>query len=78
MRAWDTSKITIRELTPELRDRLLDSFNTLHDYGKRAPWASREADFASSLLAFIPRAREDRSKDSEQKTKDDGRAKDDG
>ena len=47
-----------RELTPELKNRLLDSFNILHDYGKKAPWASREADFASSLLAFIPRVRD--------------------
>ena len=46
----------LRVLTPELKDRLLDSFNILHDYGKSAPWAKREADFASSLLAFIPRA----------------------
>ena len=46
----------LRVLTPELKDRLLDSFNLLHDYGKAAPWARREADFASSLLAFIPRA----------------------
>lgn len=44
----------LRVLTPELKDRLLDSFNLLHDYGKAAPWARREADFASSLLAFIP------------------------
>ena len=48
----------IRELTPELKNRLSDSFNILHDYGKKAPWASREADFASSLLAFIPRVRD--------------------
>ena len=46
----------LRVLTLELKDRLLDSFNLLHDYGKAAPWARREADFASSLLAFIPRA----------------------
>ena len=39
-----------------LEDRLLDSFNILQDYGKAASWARREADFASSLLAFIPRA----------------------
>lgn len=52
---FDAGKI--RELTPELKDRLLDSFNILHDYGKKAPWASREADFVSSLLAFIPLAR---------------------
>lgn len=46
----------LRVLTPELKDRLLDSFNILQDYGKAASWARREADFASSLLAFIPRA----------------------
>lgn len=46
----------LRVLTPELKDRLLNSFNVLHDYGKSAPWARRESDFASSLLAFIPRA----------------------
>ena len=47
----------IRELSPALKNRLLDSLNVLAKYGEEFPWAERESDFASFLLATIPVAR---------------------
>ena len=47
----------IRELSPALKNRLLDSLNVLAKYGEEFPWAGRESDFASFLLATIPVAR---------------------
>lgn len=44
-------------LSPEDKSRLRDSLNILAEYGRTIPWAQRESDFASFLLATIPLAR---------------------